>query len=84
MPPIRTDDGLLDGRPAAYFLTYAGYGTRLHGDQRGSVDKWHARPGTPFLEADAPRVAREREQMSFPPMHFKPLTVARSSSPFEK
>jgi REP element-mobilizing transposase RayT len=66
----RADDGLLDGRPAAYFLTYTAYGTRLHGDPRGTVDKWHALPGSPLLEANPPRVERERGRMRFPPMYF--------------
>jgi REP element-mobilizing transposase RayT len=45
------------GAPLAYFLTWSCYGTRLHGDADGSVDKDHNRFGTPFLPADA---ARER------------------------
>ncbi len=71
MPRNRADDGLLDGRPAAYFLTYTAYGSRLHGDPRGSVDKWHALPGSTFVAANAPRVQRERDRMRFPPMRFE-------------
>jgi REP element-mobilizing transposase RayT len=43
--------------PLAYFITVRTYGTWLHGDQRGSVDRWHNVPGTPLAEPDA---ARER------------------------
>lgn len=67
---IRTDDGLLDGYPAAYFLTYTAYGTRIHGDPRGTVDKWHALPDTPMLGANPVRMERERGYMRFLPMHF--------------
>ncbi len=68
---IRTDDGLLDGYPAAYFLTYTAYGTRIHGDPRGTVDKWRALPDTHVLGANPLRMQRERGYMRFPPMHFE-------------
>lgn len=46
--------------PLAYFLSWTCYGQRLHGDQRGSVDRGHNVPGTPLLAADPRR--RERAQ----------------------
>jgi REP element-mobilizing transposase RayT len=36
--------------PPAYFITFTTYGTRLHGDERGSVNRWHNRFGEPALE----------------------------------
>jgi REP element-mobilizing transposase RayT len=42
--------------PLAYFLTWTGHGTRLHGDPRGSVDRIHNRVGTPLLPDDPDRV----------------------------
>lgn len=33
----------------AYFISWTCYGTRLHGDERGTVDRQHNRVGTPFL-----------------------------------
>jgi REP element-mobilizing transposase RayT len=39
----------------AYFITYHTHGTWLHGDERGSVDDEHNRPGTAVLPADARR-----------------------------
>ncbi len=53
--------------PLAYFLTWTTYGTRLHGDVRGTVDRDHNRPGTPFLPADESRVLAMREKMLQPP-----------------
>ncbi len=41
--------------PLAYFITFRTYGTWLHGDQRGSVDRNHNIPGTPLLDPDALR-----------------------------
>jgi REP element-mobilizing transposase RayT len=41
----------------AYFLTWTTYGTRLHGDARGTVDRAHNRVGTPFLEHNPRREA---------------------------
>lgn len=40
-------------RPLAYLLTWTCYGTWLHGDERGSVDRDHNAPLTPFLPADS-------------------------------
>ncbi len=36
--------------PLAYFITLRTYGTWLHGDDRGSVDHDHNRPGSAFVE----------------------------------
>jgi REP element-mobilizing transposase RayT len=34
--------------PPALFITFTTYGTWLHGDERGSVDRSHNRPGMPL------------------------------------
>jgi REP element-mobilizing transposase RayT len=54
-------------RPLAYFLTFTCYGTWLHGDERGSVDREHSAPGTPVLPPDAVRRASEQEDLDQPP-----------------
>jgi len=38
--------------PLAYLITFRSYGTWLHGDERGSVDRFHNRYGTPYLPAN--------------------------------
>ncbi len=53
--------------PLAYFITFVCYGTWLHGDERGSVDREHNLPGTPYLPPDAERVRAEQELMDQPP-----------------
>ena len=35
--------------PLAYHITFGTYGTRLHGDERGTVDRRHNTPGNPVL-----------------------------------
>ena len=40
------------GGPWAYFLTFACYGARLHGSEKGSVDRHHNAARTPLLPAD--------------------------------
>lgn len=35
--------------PLAYLITFRAYGTWLHGDRRGSVDRFHNRYGTPRI-----------------------------------
>jgi REP element-mobilizing transposase RayT len=35
--------------PFAYFISFRSYGTWLHGDKRGSTDRFHNRYGDPYL-----------------------------------
>jgi REP element-mobilizing transposase RayT len=54
--PYRDREGAAetcDGYPLAYFITFRCYGTWLHGDARGSVDREHNVPGTALLAANA-------------------------------
>ena len=48
----------------AYFLTFSTYGSWLHGDPRGSVDRDHNLPGTPVLSKSATLQWEEREGMT--------------------
>jgi hypothetical protein len=50
----------IDG-PLAYLITFRCYGTWLHGDDRGSVDREHNVPLTPLIE---PNAARRRSAMA--------------------
>ena len=54
--------------PLAFLLTFRTYGTLLHGDTRGSVDRQHNIPGTPLLPTDPPRERREHRRMKATPM----------------
>ena len=53
--------------PLAYHLTLHTYGTRLHGDGKGSVDRSHRRFNEPVLPANPQRVRFERSRMKAPP-----------------
>ena len=50
-----------------YFLTFACYGGRLHGDESGSVDRRHNVPGHRLLEADPQRASTQRKAMAQEP-----------------
>ncbi|HKR32184.1 MAG TPA: transposase [Terriglobales bacterium] len=41
-----------DSVPLAYFITFRTYGTWLHGDERGAVDRFHNYYGTPWIPPD--------------------------------
>ena len=47
--------------PLAYLITFTTYGTWLHGDKRGSVDKDHNQYGSPFA---APASGLDRKEQS--------------------
>jgi REP element-mobilizing transposase RayT len=55
-------------RPLGYFLSWGTYGTRLHGDPRGTVDRTNTTHGDPVLGPDEERWEDERGQMKFPPV----------------
>ncbi len=50
-----------------YFITFSCYGTWLHGDERGSADREHNLPGTPYLVGDEARERREFAALKHPP-----------------
>jgi REP element-mobilizing transposase RayT len=54
--------------PRAYFLTWTCYGTWLHGDPRGSVDREHNAYGTPVLDVDPRRVRADAGRLANPPV----------------
>ncbi len=54
--------------PVAYLITFHTYATWLHGTDRGSVDREHNTPGTPFLEPDPRREDTEAQRLKHPPI----------------
>jgi REP element-mobilizing transposase RayT len=60
----------------AYFLTWTTYGTRLHGDERGSADRTHNRYNTPLLAPDPKRRRAEERLLRFPPYKMDPRARA--------
>ena len=49
-----------------YLITFRTYGTWLHGDRRGSVDRFHNIYGTPKLPPSSSRQQYERKLMKMP------------------
>ena len=56
--------------PLAFFITFRTYGTWLHGDPRGSVDRFHKRVGTPKLPPN-----RMRQQYEAGLLKRKPVRL---------
>lgn len=50
-----------------YFITFACYGSHVHGAQRGSVDRNHNLPDSRTLEIDSNRAEIESEAMAQAP-----------------
>ena len=51
-----------------YLLTFRTYGTWLHGDERGSVDRAHNRVGEPLIGPDARLERFRRSLLETPPV----------------
>jgi REP element-mobilizing transposase RayT len=54
----------------AYHITWGTYGTRLHGDPRGTVDRAHNQFKTPVLGFDEHRWELEKTCLKFPPIRL--------------
>ena len=52
--------------PIAYLITYTTYGTWMHGDKRGSVDKEHNQYGSAFMAADLALHRKEENALKNP------------------
>jgi REP element-mobilizing transposase RayT len=57
-------------RVLAYHITWGTYGTRLHGDRRGTVDREHNELNTPVLGYDEHRWEQSRENLKYPPIRM--------------
>ena len=57
-------------RPLAYLLTWHTYGTWLHGDERGSMDREHNVPHTPTLGPNRRRANWEARRLKSPPLEL--------------
>ena len=55
-----------------YFITFACYGAHLHGDDSGSVDRYHNLFGSRPVKPDPHRALAEREKMPQPPYWLDP------------
>ena len=54
--------------PLAYHITFGTYGTRLHGDERGTVSRNQNRFGDPIIGKDIVWQRIERSQLKFAPV----------------
>jgi len=59
--------------PVGFLITFRCYGTWLHGDDRGSVDRYHRIYGTPVLQPSALRRNHDRELLKQPPVKLNSL-----------
>lgn len=64
MHVMRNDTDL----PLGYLLTFRTYGTWLHGDERGSTDRFHNRYGTPHLLPSEFRHSHDRRLLKGKPL----------------
>ncbi len=53
----------LDPKHTTWHITFGTHGSRLHGDNRPTVERQHNRPGEPFVEPDTNRMNNERERL---------------------
>ncbi len=56
--------------PLAFHITFGTYGTRLHGDARGTVDRSMNKPGDPIIGADPLWWGQEQGRLNFSPIRF--------------
>ena len=54
--------------PIGYLITFRCYGTRLHGNQRGAVDREHRRYKSPYAPANGNRFHHNQTQLKSEPV----------------
>jgi len=54
--------------PLGYLITFRCYGTWLHGDERGSIDRFHNRYQAPYLPCSDRRRDLNRRQLRSEPL----------------
>jgi len=57
-------------RAIAFHITWGTYGTRLHGDPRGTVLRAQNTPGTPILEHDPKLWDDSKARLRYPPVRL--------------
>ena len=57
--------------PLAYLITFRAYGTWLHGDSRGSVDRFHNRYGTPRIAQNERWRKHNQRLLTHPPVKLR-------------
>ena len=57
-----------DSFPLAYLITFRCHGTWLHGDERGSVDRFHNQYGTPCFPANEARLNQNNHRLNHTPV----------------
>lgn len=66
-----------DHTPLAYLITFRSYGTWLHGDSRGSVDRFHNRYGSPLIAPNLRWLRHNERALKRPPVKLsKPRRAA--------
>ena len=56
--------------PLAYHITFGTYGTRLHGDPRGSVARTQPAPGSVYIDEDGLWEKIEKKLLEFEPVEL--------------
>src|SRR5205823_1402029 len=54
--------------PLAHLITFRSYGTWLHGDTRGSIDRSHNRYKSPYIPANKKWLAHNKSQLQCQPL----------------
>ena len=57
--------------PLGYLITFRCYGTWLHGDERGSIDRFHNRYKSPYLEPSDRRRELNRRKLKSAPVTLR-------------
>ncbi|MDB5301601.1 MAG: hypothetical protein JWO87_3264 [Phycisphaerales bacterium] len=58
----------MSDRPLAYHITFGAYGMRLHGDERGTVDRKVNQPGDPIVGSEPSWWQQEFGRLRFNPI----------------
>ena len=55
-------------KPLAYLISFRTYGTWLHGDERGSIDRFNNSYRSPYIAADRKPFVRSQQALRAKPL----------------
>jgi hypothetical protein len=58
--------------PLAYLITFRSYGTWLHGEERGAVDRFHNQYGSAHVEPNQARLLQNQKRLKRVPVVLDP------------
>jgi hypothetical protein len=70
--------------PLAYFISFRTYGTWLHGDKRGSIDRFHNAYLSPYIKRNEKWREYTQQRLKAKPLILKAKSLAKEPTRYRE